>query len=458
MKTFLPLAAILWLSILLQACRDDENLSPGEKIQFSFDFKSIATAGGRAGPPDLMPGTFLQISMVTHTGEVIFDHTKIELLMKDDLYCSAPLALAPGEYKITDFMLVNSHAEVEYVTPRHGSAIANNMVSHPLPFSLTVSKNKTLNIAIEIVDVRNSDPEDFGYTSFYTTQAEGIPLQIGILTGDDPTYTEAEAFIIQDKDTIHTYSLEASINTIYCTAEPGLPCTLAVVKDGYALYTREFNITDLLQELDHKPLSITLKPALTLIKLPDSTNLTLDFEVKGRRSFTVNWGDGSTTTFTPDHHRADLSHHYAHKGKYFISITGDLGSITKLYSHYGTSGFERLTLIHLQALEVLGFVAVEGLSFIDFSQNSNLSNVSFENCHIKGFDASKNTKLSSIHLWGCTAMSTGSIDTIINDVYNNVVSNNLRNGKFLLHNTNQPSQKSVAKLKDLKRIYNWWVL
>jgi hypothetical protein len=74
--------------------------------------------------------------------------------------------LAPGNYRLVQFLVLNNINTVIYAAPLEGSILAY-LINDPLPLNFAVAKNESTQVAPQVLAVRNDDtPENFGYVSF----------------------------------------------------------------------------------------------------------------------------------------------------------------------------------------------------------------------------------------------------------------------------------------------------
>ncbi len=134
----------------------------------------------------------------------------MQLLKVGSKYITEPIALHAGDYAITDFMLVDADNEVLFATPQAGSPLAG-AVSHPLPYSFTVSADVASTLDVEVIAVGELDPEDFGYASFgiQVNNVNAFKLSVFIPGDNGLDLTDAQAFIMSGYDTLQLIDLEA---------------------------------------------------------------------------------------------------------------------------------------------------------------------------------------------------------------------------------------------------------
>ncbi|HYG18264.1 MAG TPA: hypothetical protein VD816_05015 [Ohtaekwangia sp.] len=260
MKTISRLLVVfIATAFLMQACTDDEKSGSPEKVQFTFGVTTHGPENGRVSEVVLPPGTSLLLTLKNSDDETVLDHQRIELLKVGDHYLTMPIDLVPGRYKVVDFMLVTETDEVLYAAPRNGSPLANAVV-HPLPFSFTVNKNSVTNIAMEVIDVSLSAPQDFGYASFDIGFVAGLPLQLSVMIQNENGFklTTATATVVRYADTLNTYALRAGTNTIFLQGDSSNTFSVTVEKPGYNKYWKEFSYAALMDELNGSPLVVLL--------------------------------------------------------------------------------------------------------------------------------------------------------------------------------------------------------
>lgn len=469
MKSLQKLIAVGMLATIMHACTQEEKLMP-EKVQFTFAFKSPDGTPGRVGSFELPPGTSLMISIEKENGQPVLANYKIGLLSVGGSYITEPLALAPGHYKLTDFMLVNEDSEVLYATPRKGSMLAE-VVDNPLPHKFTVIRNKVTELEMEVIDVTRSEPEAFGYASFDVDIVNALQVAVFVAEDDDVSLTTAKAYLLKTRDlvfydTLQRFDLAAKVNLLPYKQDANELLTFVVVKDTYITYRREFTLTELLAELNNQPLSIVLQPTLTVVGYSsDTADYLLNFEIEFNTTadFDVDWGDG----FTEHVHVTDYSwnpHHGYNSppGKHTITISGDLSKIVS-FTAYST---DYIDLTHLPELRTFQIPYTMGPRTLDLSKNKKLHWLFLVDTNIETFDIAANTKLQYFYLVKCPNITTERIDILINSLYTNVTTTNLQNGSAHLSKgfygegqffTGPPSEASLAKLRIIRDSYYWGI-
>src|SRR5688500_17817360 len=106
------------LIVLLLGCAQDSVLE-SKTGNIAFYLSEDANVSGRR-MFDYRPA-FVLLSIEKANGEVVEKNKKIPLYSFSTGYVSEDLLLATADYKLTQFVVLNSDDEVIYATPREGS-------------------------------------------------------------------------------------------------------------------------------------------------------------------------------------------------------------------------------------------------------------------------------------------------------------------------------------------------
>jgi hypothetical protein len=454
---------LLFAAAILQQCTDDGGSTSLEKVQFTCSFKAIDGEAGRAhngAVPDA-----LLLSLETTSGESVFIHRKLTLLRVGDDFITEPIELVPGLYVITDFMLVADETDVLYATPRAGSPLAK-AVNHPLPYRMSINRSKVSNIDMEVVDITEREPEDFGYLSFHINDVH--PFQLSVLTrdGNNTNFTTAQAYFLEGDDTIKHYNLRAMVNLVSFKGDTQVPRKLVITKPGYNTVVKEFVYDDLIAELDGRPLKIMLVPSIFTITpfLEGPAGLYYEMHIAGMPgNLTIDWGDGTVEPFEILADQGILKHDYLTLGDFKISITGDLDKVTLFYQFYGIGETDEINLQGLTELKSMNFGwTPHGPRVIDLSQNTKLENLMVANIPQLEKLILSDQVITWMEVTGPFAMSIANVNTLVDQIHQNVVTHNAMNGTLFIRNhyrtdeiLGPPSAAGLAKLRELRDTYHW---
>ena len=439
-----------------------------QKVHFTFSANDPSD-DGRAKDTELPEGSRLKVSIQTSDGTPVFTDHELEVMKAGDSYMTDPVELMPGDYSLTDFMIVNN-GELLYATPKAGSPLAA-FVANPVPYDFTVAGNGVANVSMQVIDGREYAPEEFGYVSFTANVVNLLSVSAFRTQDGQTTLTEATAELRQGKMLVKTFSLEASVNTIGFEGEPDAEYTLTVYTAEEARVTK-FNFKALKEELGTQPLKLTLAPALILTQeshftegegWEDPFELTLAGE---GGALNVNWGDGSVETGTLPYHG---SHQYT-DGDYTAIIMGDIHQITDLWGFaYETHMTAIRGLTNLTGLRTYnpswGLVPIH----VDLSGCENLETIFIEKLGgpYEPIDLRTDFKLPGQHFINDFVFyAPGLLETreeitaeelavMVDNIYNNATTRNIRDGRLIVTPVSDPSPETQHLLDILQNDYGW---
>lgn len=468
-------SSIYWLmvlALLLHACmvNDSDHSDPG-KIQFSFNLNSSDPGHERIAAFDLPDEMSLLVSIQKNDGEPVIEYEKIQFFKENDHYVTQPLSLVPGNYVLTDLILADENDDAIYAAPLKGSKLAS-AVENALDLRFTIAGNSTSILQQDLIYTLNTQAADFGYESFRFKKGKKQTIKVvaGIINDGAFTPTTASAFILKGNDTLKTYFLRPRVNEITFNAIPGNKYTFVVIKDGYARFAKSFTYEELINDRNKKPLKVTLIPALTFIATPglgESSGVNFDktvwVEIDGYQgNLTIDWGDGTIENYLVSDW-TEKRHNYADRGRYYISVTGDLHLIT-FFTSQNQGLIRHINFEHVPNITSMWFYYTQGLKKIDLSHNHALNDLRFFNTNIEKIDISAQAEFNNVELGYNIYLTPESLNAIIDDLYTQSVSRNNTAYKFLWLSANDnndiigpPSPAAIEKLKALQN-YGWEVV
>lgn len=210
---------VLFLSVLTLAVGScvDENEIPdfGNQAQITFGLGITTPVNGRVMAVDT-PSKLL-VTIMDAEGTIILNQESIDLLPFGNDYISEPVTLIPGDFTVTEFLVLNEGDTVIYAAPLDGSEKAN-LVDNPLPVAFTVATNQVTHVNIEVLPVADSTPEDFGYATFGFSLIGTFDFQLAVFcqdsaTGRLETIPSSLSITPQNRNT-YTLELDAGSNLI----------------------------------------------------------------------------------------------------------------------------------------------------------------------------------------------------------------------------------------------------
>lgn len=446
----------LLLGLVLQNCSTDENPDQPGKVQFTFQPPAASTGGRTSSFGEVQS---LVLSLERTNGETIFTQKHIDILRFGDELITVPLELAPGNYRITDFLLTNGENDILFAIPHKGSRLAA-AVAHPVPYNFYVSKNNVSNVAVEVLDIRHHTPADFGYASFNIHEALAFDIVVMIVEDGKVKITGAQASIRDENGIIKEFTLGARINTLSFQGDPDKTYTLRVDRPGYGRFERDFIYKDLTGELNGKALQVFLPAAFTL-----TTSLhdyPFRMMIEGASELVVDWGDGTTETSV----NGELEHQYS-PGQHHISVTGDLANVSGFYAYYGDGELDSISFQHLPNLQHLRMGLHNGPAVVDLTLNPRITSIDVSGlASLREVRLPENHHINAMSFSGPNELGTAQVDAIIHNVYDNAVRNDIRSGSIDLNKEwfnwgaeilGPPSQDATDELIYLRDNYDWSV-
>jgi len=119
------------------------------------------------------------LTIVTTEGKATeyTDHI-IDVYTVGDRLFTEKLSLTIGEYKVTNFGLINESNEVVYATPKEGTNDAA-LVASPLDIAFNVNGAQTSSIDIEVVEIlEGTDPQEYGFNFFEISTINTIDILV----------------------------------------------------------------------------------------------------------------------------------------------------------------------------------------------------------------------------------------------------------------------------------------
>src|SRR5690606_27196434 len=139
-----------------------------------------------------------------------------------------------------------------------------------------------------------------------------------------------------------------------------------------------------------------MAPAFTWVT-PVNGECKFNLEASPGKALNVDWGDGNTETFIFGNETLYLEHLYEMIGLKFVTITGDISSISKVSLYYDDAPTSSIHINHLTNLTDfgMGFTSTKAPSEIDFSDNLMLKKLTLGHTYLQSLDISKNLEIES---------------------------------------------------------------
>ena len=106
------------------------------------------------------------VTIENSIGEIMINHEELELFYISGSFITTPVSLPVGNYRLTEFLVINENNHVIYLTPMEGSTY-DYLVADPLPVDIIVVEDQVTKIVTEVITTDGLvSPEDFGYVTF----------------------------------------------------------------------------------------------------------------------------------------------------------------------------------------------------------------------------------------------------------------------------------------------------
>lgn len=425
--------------------------TPIKKQQVQFELAIVSTdanAGGRVqSPAEIPPGAKLRMSLKTSEDAEVFEMQDFELLRVGNSVISPAIELAPGSYKITDFMIVSVGDQVLYATPRSGSPLSQ-FVSNPLDVLFSVASGMSNKIAMEVMDVSENLPEDFGYASFNLNVVYPFSIAVFAATEDGTELTTAELILEKGEFILQSESLLPEVNHFAFRQAPDETLTIRISKPGYLTYAREFTYNEIKNELSEGPLKVTLMPGMTIIT-PSSA---LDFHMYSADGTANYTGAGG----------------YEANQRYLLHFTGELESITHFVGVYHNANFYEIDFTRLTNLRFFDLTIALTPKKVDLSMCTSLSHLNLFECQgTEELLVPRSPNLYYVAVTG-SRLSPEALNVVIEKVHSNARDFEMYGGEFRLLESSfvseeehviagPPDEDARQKLRELRDVYGWMI-
>ncbi len=470
----LPILSVIFLFLCLSCNQDQENLNSQEKEELIFALDLIQKNKNERIINTLPAGATIRLSVQDLKGTPLLTNEVIKIIKFNNDWITEPLFIAAGEYILSEFMILSQDNEILYAIPLEDSPLAN-LVSKPLPLSFEIIPNEINNISLELLNATNLSPSDIGYAAFPFKLVDYFFLSVFEPTKSGQILTDAEVHILQNSDTLKTFSILPEVNTLSFNRVDSGEFTLVVIKNGFAKYTKDFTVDEIYENYENALIPIQLIPAFTFVSVPifyeGGTNTGPNFEISlgYNGNISIDWGDGIIEDYTTNGNATydDFIHTYEKEGFYFVSVTGDYQSITDFYSFYSAGPINEINLNLLPELVDfrLGFLgSLRNPKIVDFSYNHKLRYINMpKNNYLEQIIISEENNIISLSIAAPNRISTEALEAIISKIYDSVLLTHRENGYITLSLeseieetlTGPPSELTIEQLKILRDNFGW---
>ncbi len=251
---------VLLFASLLASCGTDD-LTP-QAHEISFRMSSNSNSAERSVFSSLEDAESVLISIQAMDGaSTEYTLKKIDLYNLNGEFISEKISLMTGQYKLTEFLVLDGDNNITHLAPLEGSAQAQN-VSNPLAIIFGVGATDSTSISVEVISSEYLNLKDFGYVGFNLSEIELFDFLLSVNEkGNSDDFLEAK-LTISNEDYEFTQELQAIINNHVAIKDGYDAYHLKIEKEGYHVFEYSFT-RDSLSHYANSALKIGLEKDIT---------------------------------------------------------------------------------------------------------------------------------------------------------------------------------------------------
>jgi hypothetical protein len=265
MGTNLSALLVLLFFTVFISCKKEDN-STISKGRFSIEVNASDVASSLKSTSSSDTIRKFIITVKNDKGIIVMNDSAINVLRFGTSYISDVISLPVGNYHIEKFLVLGKYS-VAYAAPLKSSTKAY-LVDHPLPINFRVAKDSATKIVPEVLECKESNPADFGYSSFGFEVVKTFDFLVAPYEykEDIQNYVLTDAYMIvtSKRDTVYKGILAAATNKI-TLKESDSTFNVSVFKGSYLPFSKQFT-KDQLKAYFANPLTVHLFTNLDLNK------------------------------------------------------------------------------------------------------------------------------------------------------------------------------------------------
>ncbi len=269
-KSLLIAMAVILTSSLFITCQKESNEPNANESEVAFTVNishpKSASLMNRAMVYDLVDADRIILTIQNSDGSPTkYTSSEVKIEQMNGHFYTQKIVLKTGNYKLSEFLILNANDSTIFAAPLVGSQEAQN-VSSPLPIAFTVTKDITTPVNVEVLSTESKKPEDFGLNSFPILEVKTFGFMIGITDKENSNLLSAK-LTVSNGAYSYVQNLDSILNNIVTIKDSLSSYTLTVEKDGYKTYTHTYSLDSLKMfknEVGNLPLVIELEKELTV--------------------------------------------------------------------------------------------------------------------------------------------------------------------------------------------------
>lgn len=269
-KTVFLLLSVILTSILFITCQKESNapIAIDSDVTFAVNISHpiSAVTMKRAVAYDLVDADRIIITIQNIDGSATkYTSSEVKIQQMNGSYYTQKIVLKTGNYKLTEFLILNANDSTIFAAPLVGSQEAQN-VSSPLPIAFTVTKNATTPVNVEVLSTESKKPEDFGLNSFPIIEVKTFGFMVGVTDKENNKLLSAKLTV---SNGVYSYvqNLDSILNNVVTVKDNLTNYTLTVEKSGYKTYMHTYPLDSMKMfknEVGNLPLVIELEKEETV--------------------------------------------------------------------------------------------------------------------------------------------------------------------------------------------------
>lgn len=405
-------------TIFLYSCYEEDPIAQSNEVQFTFDALEST---------ELPENISVELSIQEASGATLTKN--VTFTRSGNSYSGHPVRLKPGTYTVNDFLIVDQPLSAELALDKH----------------FAVSGEGTHAISMGKLQLKKSGKNN---------------LQIVVYTHDGPKKRLTDAKLTLYNETggeTYEYLLSARTNRIEFKGNPEDYYYIVIEKEGYVQYYSIFSYN----WLESKKIEVTLQELNqpgTITFQPGSTCFLMQLEVMGQGSVTIDWGQGAIEVIKFDIDSEDATGNAIiyRENCYAISlppaqISGDVHLIKGITFENSADAIDAQYASGLQKLVLID----PYMPLLDLTSNTELRTLSIMGGYMGPITLPQQHAIQSLTISpGYGWPSTEQVDYIIDNIYTNAVTRDLRGGSIALNGASV-SQQTATKLSELVMSYSW---
>lgn len=216
MKIFLSLITVILATAMIYSCKKDENNETRNQGEVVFSFSNSKQNNLKSKSSSIENAANIIISIKDTEGRFVCELKELPLVNFNGSFITNALALEPGTYQITQFIIADADGNAIYATPIESSELAY-LVSDPLPITFTIKKDEVTKVIPEVISVEGQNAKDFGYATFSFNVVETFNFSIGVFVYNDSAKNyelTGAGLLITNGDILVTRNLTATTNNL----------------------------------------------------------------------------------------------------------------------------------------------------------------------------------------------------------------------------------------------------